>query len=312
MVTRDPLPPAVGAALDDILRETLGSGARPAAIHLLKQAPDYWVARATPGGGEPELVVKLAGPGATLAATFERTAAVHRRVAAATGVPLPLVLAADSSGRRGPWRYLVRTYVPGEEWAAVRLRLTAVERAGALAQIGRAVAALHTLAFPAFGELTGNGAVTPAGPWPAALAARAGRSIADPDRAAFFLDVLNARAADFAGVTDPCLCHEDLHQHNLIFAPAGDGVRLVAVLDFEKAWAGHAEVDLARLELWRGMTGPGFRPAYRAIRTIAPDYPARRPVYQLLWCLEYGADTSRHQADTRRVCRALGVPSPLG
>ena len=39
MVTRDPLPPAVGAALDDILRETLGSGARPAAIYLLKQAP---------------------------------------------------------------------------------------------------------------------------------------------------------------------------------------------------------------------------------------------------------------------------------
>jgi hypothetical protein len=33
--------------------------------------------------------------------------------------------------------------------------------------------------------------------------------------------------------------------------------RLATIQDFEKAWAGHSETDLARLEFWRGMTSVG-------------------------------------------------------
>jgi len=36
------------------------------------------------------------------------------------------------------------------------------------------------------------------------------------------------------------------------------GWRLVALLDWDKAWAGPAESDVARMAFWDDMTGPGF------------------------------------------------------
>ena len=77
------------------------------------------------------------------------------------------------------------------------------------------------------------------------------------------------------------------------------------LIDFESAWAGCAESDLARLELWRGMMGEGFWEAYRAHVPLSDSYPERRPIYQLLWCLEYARSTVQHLRDTASVCQAL-------
>jgi fructosamine-3-kinase len=56
------------------------------------------------------------------------------------------------------------------------------------------------------------------------------------------------------------------------------------------------------------MMGDGFYEGYTATRPIADDYPTRRPIYQLLWCLEYARPTPTHHADTARVCAALDIP----
>jgi hypothetical protein len=82
------------------------------------------------------------------------------------------------------------------------------------------------------------------------------------------------------------------------------------VLDWEKAWAGPDDSDLARMAFWDDMTGPGFWGAYRAA-VPEDDGSARRAlVHQLLWCLEYAVRTPRHQRDTAAVCAALGVAAP--
>jgi fructosamine-3-kinase len=103
------------------------------------------------------------------------------------------------------------------------------------------------------------------------------------------------------------LCHEDLNPHNLLVEDGEDHAPVVAMIDFDSAWAGCAESDLARLELWRGMIGDGFWEAYRATAPLSPSYPDRRPLYQLLWCLEYARSTPQHHADTARVCAELGI-----
>ena len=87
----------------------------------------------------------------------------------------------------------------------------------------------------------------------------------------------------------------------------GGNWHLAGVLDFDSAWAGHHESDLARLELWRGMVGEGFWDTYRAVHQMDELYLQRRPIYQLLWCLEYASASPEHIADTRRVCAELGI-----
>jgi fructosamine-3-kinase len=56
------------------------------------------------------------------------------------------------------------------------------------------------------------------------------------------------------------------------------------------------------------MTNARFWGAYIAIRPIEPLYRQRRPVYQLLWCIEFARPTSEHLADTQRLCAELGLP----
>jgi fructosamine-3-kinase len=327
-------------ARSGLLREVLGAQAIILDCVTLRQRDDYVVLRLTarlPGPGRLAipLLVKLAGPHAPLAGAFERTARLHEIVRSQTTVPVAEVLAADASYARWPWRYLVTTILPGREWAAVRPTLDAAALADVHAQLGDAVGQLHAIRLPAFGDVPDDPSTAadtdladtasptrpprPAPlarpptrlPWPEALAARARAMITHPALLDTFLDVLEARADLLSDVRDARLCHDDLHGHNLLLRYVEGRWRLSGILDFDKAWAGHPETDLARLELWRGMTAPSFWPAYRAHQPIADDYPLRRPLYQLLWCLEYGRRTPAHLADTRRVCHDLGLAHDL-
>jgi len=47
---------------------------------------------------------------------------------------------------------------------------------------------------------------------------------------------------------------------------------------------------------------------YDPIHPSAPGYRERRPVDQLLWCLEYAGPSLQHRMDTARVCAALSIP----
>jgi Ser/Thr protein kinase RdoA (MazF antagonist) len=254
-----------------------------------------------------QVVVKLAGPQAAMPSSFARTAYLHRLVAEQTDIPMPETLAVDTSCQRWPWRYFIRTYLPGQEWAVVRPQLDPQALSVACRQIGRAVAQLHRLHFRGFGELTEEGDLLGDGDYLPALADHARRIIRPAPLQELFLSLLARERSRFGSLSQACLCHEDLHQHNLLFERHAAGWRLLTILDFDKAWAGHAESDLARMDLWK-MTGPAFWQAYREVCPLADDYPERRPFYQLLWCLEYARSTPEHLADTQRLCASLGLP----
>ncbi len=291
-----------------LLRQILGTGVELAGWQIGNQQHDTLVLLLQLRRPSMKVVAKLAGPEAPLAAVFERTATLQRLVATRTTIPMPEVLAVDTSCQAWPWRYLIRTHISGREWATARGQMTGEELSDAYRQIGSAVAQLHAIHFPAFGELAADGSVRGDEPYPAALGEHARSIIRSARLRDLFLSVLEKQRPLFLDVHGASLCHEDLHMHNIVFRRDQGRWRLATILDFDKAWAGHQETDLARLELWKGMTSADFWGPYEAICPIAPQYKERRAIYQLLWCLEYARPTAEHLADTQRLCRELGLP----
>jgi aminoglycoside phosphotransferase (APT) family kinase protein len=292
-----------------LLSSVLGSQARLTECRIINQDLDYWVLYARLHHPEIEVVVKLAGPEARMACHFDRTASIHKLVSDTTAIPLPETIAFDVGLEKWPWRYLIRTYTYGTEWAYLRDRLGTSDLVEAYRQLGEAVGQLHGISFPAFGEIGSSGLVTDADPsCHSALIRHATRIIRSPRLLSAFIAALEQRAVLFDGLVESRMCHEDLHGYNILFHMEAGKWRLATILDFDKAWAGHLETDLARLELWTGMTSPDFWASYRHLRSLDVGYLQRRPIYQLLWCLEYARSTPEHLADTRRVCQELGIP----
>jgi aminoglycoside phosphotransferase (APT) family kinase protein len=298
-------------ALEQLLRGVFGTAARLVVCHVTVRRHDYLVVLATLNLLAREIAIKLAGPDAPLACPFDRTATILRRVRAQTMLPVPEPLAHDCSAAAVPWRWSITTRLPGHRWSDVRRGWSASEHADAWAALGRAVAALHSLTFAAYGEIDATGAVSIGRPYAAALATRAALRIADRDHRARFVDLLAERADLFAARRAPSLSHDDLNPTNLLLLPDPHTERweLSGLLDFDSAWAGDRESDLARLALWDGMIGGPFWAAYGREGTLAPDEAERRLILQLLWCLEYAQPTARHHADTARICAALGLPT---
>lgn len=294
--------------LRQLLQCTFGSGVELVSLRIGNQHPDYLVLLLRLRHPSVRVVVKVAGPASPLGCPFDRTAMLHRLVTARTTIPMPEVIAVDVSYRTWPWRYFVKDHIPGREWAVVQQHMSPAELSEAYRLIANAVAQLHAIHFPAFGELAVDGTVQGERPYITALAERASRSIPGERWRARFLSLLDEQQHLFRDVIRPGLCHEDLHKYNILFQRRQGQWRLATILDFDKAWAGHGEIDLARLELWKGMTGKEFRPAYEAICPIEPGYARRRPIYQLLWCLEFARLTPEHLADTQRLCVELGLP----
>lgn len=294
--------------LPQLLRQTFGAKVELNGAKVGNQHHDYLVLLIRLRHPSIEVVVKLAGPEAPLACPFDRTAMLHRLVTAHTTIPMPEVLAVNMSYRDWPWRYFIKTHIPGVEWATVRPQMNSAELSDAYRQIGDAVAQLHAMHFPVFGDLAVDGSVQGDEFYFDALAAHARRAIQSARLRDLFSAVLESRRDLFSDVRRASFCHEDLHKYNLLFQQQQGQWRLATILDFDKAWAGHHETDLARLDLWEGAMSEAFWQSYEAICPIAPLYKQRRPIYQLLWCFEYAQPTAEHLADTQRLCAELGLP----
>ena len=248
-------------------------------------------------------VLKVADHGDE-SADFQRTQAVIA-LASAAGVPAPAVLAAENSGYVGR-RYLLLEHVDGVPWHRVRPSLDARQLSAGYEQIADAVLALQSVRFGSFGELDRR--AEPAGQTLlAALHHRAELRIPDARAREEFSRLLDRDAHLFTSRQSPTLCHDDLHHGNLLFREQRGHWDLAAVLDWDKAWAGPAECDIARMEFWDDMTGPGYWRVYRSAVPAAEGHRKRSLIYQLLWCLEYQSDSARHAADTAALARRLGL-----
>ena len=254
-----------------LLQQAIGTKVELVKQKIANQQNDYLVLIAQLLHPSLNIVIKIAGPDSLMAGSFDRTVRLHQLVASSTTIPLPEILAVDMSYQIWPWRYLIMTYIPGQEWAAVRLDMSSAGLSSAYQQIGNAVAQLHSIHFPEFGELAVDGSVLGGKSYYTQLIERARSSIKNTRLCDLYLSLLDKNQSLFTDVNQASLCHEDLHQHNILFEYRLEQWHLATILDFDKAWAGHHEIDLARLEFWRGMTSSDFWKAYTANGSIDPN-----------------------------------------
>jgi aminoglycoside phosphotransferase (APT) family kinase protein len=300
-------------AVLELLRDLFGSGIAARVVEWHVRRPTYTVASVHTTRPRQHMLVKLEVPGERPNRHLDVMAAIARLVRQHTTVPTFDVLAVDVTRRVWPWEYLIVTELPGRTWQSLYPRLDADAHAVAQRQIGRAAAQLHGVPFDAFGELRSDELVLE-GTTNArvALLSRARRRLKSPRYLELMQKALDAHAETFADVPGPTLCHEDLNPYNLLFELHDDARPvLTGVLDFESAWAGLGESDLARLEFWWFTRGTAVADGYEEVASLAAGYARRRPLLQLLWCLEYaeGHRLAQHQVDTNAVCEMLGIPS---
>jgi aminoglycoside phosphotransferase (APT) family kinase protein len=293
--------------LKQLLALLLGSRVEIIKLISANQRVDYRVLILKLAKPALTLVVKLAGPNAPYPCPFERTASLHHLVKAKTKIPMPEVLAADTSCSRFPWRYMVKTFMPGQQWVDILPGLNFEQRVSVYKQFGAAVSELHTIDFSGFGSLEDDASLQKQQPLLSALTERARVFIHEPRLLKLFLETLQQHQDWFADVNRASLVHEDLHGYNILFDHRDGCWQLSTLLDFDKAWAGHHEVDLARLDLWTGMTTPAFWQAYNERQPLDPLFHQRKLLYQLQWCFEFPHKDSAHLELTRRVACALGL-----
>lgn len=305
-----PTPDDVAELARAAVRDALGSAAVVEVVDPLPAASDGALVRLKVRRFPGRLVLKLARPDRQPAIDLQRTAAVMA-LAGHAGVPVSRVLSADATGRLGGWQHLLSEHVEGRVWREVRPLLTSDQLRAAHGQIAAALLALRSVRLPGWGELD-RAAAPAAVPLPVALHERVRLRVQRPAARAVAEQLVERSASLLTAATAPALCHDDLHHQNLVLHHGPDGWRLAAVLDWDKAWAGPEDSDLARLAFWDDMTGPGFWSAYRAAVPPADGEEERWAVHQLLWCLEYDVPTQRHRGDTEALCRRLGLPVPDG
>ncbi|OGN92736.1 MAG: hypothetical protein A2Z71_06875 [Chloroflexi bacterium RBG_13_50_21] len=293
-----------------LLNQIFGTKVELVSQQTANQQHDYLVLLIQLRHPSMEIVVKLAGPDSSMAASFQRTAMLQRLVATHTTIPMPEILAINMSYQDWPWRYMIKTYIPGQEWAKVRGKMSSAELSDAYQQIGRAVAQLHRIQFPAFGELAINGSVQENKPYLIAFREHAQNIIRNAYLRDLFFAMLDKTEHLFMDILQARLCHEDLHGYNILFQYQHGQWHLATILDFDKAWAGHYEIDLARMEFWKGMTSKAFWGAYEEIFPREPIVEQRQLIYQLLWCFEFAKNTPEHLRDTHNLCAELGIPCP--
>ncbi len=224
-------------------------------------------------------------------------------------LPVPEVLAVDSSRSLVPADYVLARRLPGESLPRAWLRARPPQRERWMAALAELLRALHAERFSACGGFE-SGDFRPAASWEAYFDERFRRRLAIlralPSSDRGLLDVIEHRwrstaasltIADYTG-TDWSLVHRDLHFGNLL---VNEG-EITAILDFEAAVAGPPDYELdqfGRFCRWpRLFVGPelesstdraDFAPAWEGLRRHYPElFRAARLAERLtLYSLEY-------------------------
>jgi aminoglycoside phosphotransferase (APT) family kinase protein len=291
-----------------IIRQTFGDKTEIEDIEIKKSLRDYQVLIIQLRAPKLKIIFKIAGSTSERASQFDRTAMIIRRVHQETKIPMAEMIGYDVSLNKYPFKYSIQSFIPGIEWAKLKINLDQEQKEMAYQQIGEAIARIHGIKFDLFGDIDHAGSVQGSHHFFSELRTRTTRNVTNHLHHDLIDRLFEKYSGLFEDQTDPCLCHEDFHKYNILFNKKQGEWQLATILDFEKCWAGKHEIDLARLELWNETNCSRFWEAYLSRIEVDPGYPARRPIFQLIWCLEYDQRSPEFLRETQNLCLQLGLP----
>jgi aminoglycoside phosphotransferase (APT) family kinase protein len=197
-----------------------------------------------------------------------------------TDVPVPQVLALDTSKRLAPYDYLIITRMPGQPISTSAADLSAADRYAIGYSAGQSLATIHSHPFDQFGLLYHLIAGSPNPDWAAYVAdhyryyrgqVQALDVLSDDIFARIDAFLLRMQPL-FAAVRQGALIHGDYHFLNLL----QQNGRLSAVLDFDWASSGDPSWDF-RIDHTLDAELSGSRDAFYA------GYTSRRPLPDGHW-----------------------------
>ncbi|WP_249998142.1 phosphotransferase family protein [Actinoplanes sp. M2I2] len=188
-----------------------------------------------------QAVLKVAPPAGVEVLTYERRAmatelAALSLISTGTGVPVPRVDFADSSGELVDADWFMMPFVDADNYGIIRSSLSACEQDKLDVAVGAVTREVNALTGAAFGPLAGPGVPT----WRQCFLGLVDDVLGDGERRSVELDYAAIRSlvAAHAGcldeVTSPRLVEWDLWPSNVLVR---DG-RIVCVIDHERAFYG--------------------------------------------------------------------------
>jgi hygromycin-B 7''-O-kinase len=211
-------------------------------------------------------------------------------------VPFPAVLWAETAGARLSRGYLVLEYLPGVALSTLAGELASGDVQRVYRRIGAILRAIHEIKLDAFGYLTTR-IVDPHPSNAAYMRHEFERHLAGfrkrggPPAIASALEALVEASGAALGVcAEPVLCHDDLHDANVLVERVGAELAVTGVLDVENAVAADPLLDLART-LYCSVRDHGVKRAalFEGYGDLGPAAAERLRLYSAhqaleLWC----------------------------
>lgn len=233
-----------------------------------------------------------------------------------TGIPAPRVYRTKTGTLEEPFSYLLMEFMPGVDLAEAKNRCDAPAFAALQEELAALVLTLHARTADRYTRVVSR-ETRAFESWPALY-----RDIYDP----ICQEVLRAgmlpgkikkivqRVHDrldrlIAHDDVPRLLHWDLWSTNILAAPNGDGHWHITALLDPHCKFGHAEAELAYLQLFQ-TAAPEFMKAYQQQRKLPAEYHRlRKPIYQLYDLLNhvclFGQDYVKRTAEAAEKVAAV-------
>ncbi|HEX6347107.1 aminoglycoside phosphotransferase family protein [Umezawaea sp.] len=215
---------------------------------------------------------------------------VYRTLARHGVGPVPEVLHVERAGGLLDRAFTVLTRVPGVPLSEVSPGLADDEHRGLYRGLGEFLAALHGIGQDGFGEITTE-VVDPEPANDRYMTRRFARTLSlfggDPDLRRAVEEHVAERAGLFARCPAPVLCHNDLHEGNVLVDRGADGWEVRGFVDVENAIAADPVLDVAKTDYY-SIRGDGAKLAglLEGYGPLPDDWRDRVALYSLHHALE--------------------------
>lgn len=211
---------------------------------------------------------------------------IHCALLSRTSVPVPPVVALDTSRTAIDRNFLVMERLPGTPMSEA-----CHGGPGVLRDVGAALAETHGITANAYGYLGEHHPMPQHSTWQDAFVDMWDRLLLDVEASghynvkegAAFRRMLERNISLFDRNVPPSLLHMDVWAQNILVSEEG---RLSGLLDWDRAVWGDPEIEFAVLD-YCGISRPEFWDGYGAVRAESPDADIRRVFYLLYELQKY-------------------------
>ncbi|MDO8642119.1 MAG: aminoglycoside phosphotransferase family protein [Candidatus Woesearchaeota archaeon] len=224
---------------------------------------------------------------------LEKEAAIYERVLkSGVNVPVPRVIALDTSKTLIPHNYVLMNKIRGTDLDEVWKKLGAKKKKDISFHLGKTIAELHKIRFRNFGGILPAEKRYPS--WDAYIQ----HTLADfvhnhrnyGDVPNYTLDAIEQFYKKnrhlLKNIKQPVLLHGDWHRENIKI----HGNKISGVFDFEWALAGHNEFDFKNImpqSKKEKLLQEGILSGYQTVHTLPPEFETRIRLYIMMNCLDF-------------------------